>query len=93
MTSRKKIAIVLTILLALISGSLAMAWQGQTEDADQKASGTVQYKLVPVPQVMTQAQLQTVLTTQGNAGYRLLMPYAVGTAPIPNQTVLVFSKS
>jgi len=89
--TRRQMTIVLSMLLVLIFGGLAMAWQGQAEDSE-KATGAIQYKLVQVPQVMTQAQLQTVLTTQGNAGYRLLMPYAVGTPPIPNQTVLIFSK-
>jgi hypothetical protein len=79
-------------LLVLVLGGLAMSVLGQADVVEQKATGVIQYRLVQVPDVMTQAQLQTVLTTQGNAGYRFNLPYAVGTDPIPNQTVLVFSK-
>jgi len=41
---------------------------------------------------MSQAQFQTLLTAQGNAGWRLMGPYAVGSGPIPDQVVLLFSK-
>ena len=89
--SKRKTAIVAALLI-LISGGLAMSVRGQADVAEEKAVATIQYKLVQVPEVMTQAQLQSVLTTQGNAGYRLILPFAVGAGPIPNQTVLVFSK-
>lgn len=92
MTKKTKMALMIATVIVVISATFAMSVLGQADSADQKATGTIQYKLVPVPSVMTQAQLQSVLTTQGNAGYRLILPYAVGTGPIPNQTVLVFSK-
>jgi len=82
------VAIVTVVLIS----ALAMAVFGQSDGSGQKASGVIQYKLVPVPGVMTQAQFQSVLTTQGNAGYRFIGPFAVGSAPIPNETVLLFSK-
>jgi hypothetical protein len=88
---KRKTAIVAALLI-LISGGLAVSLRGQADMAEEKAVATIQYKLVQVPEVMTQAQLQSVLTAQGNAGYRLILPFAVGTGPIPNQTVLVFSK-
>jgi hypothetical protein len=84
-------SILIAVLLVLISAGLAVSVRGQDERSE-KATAVIQYKLVPVPEPITQAQLQTVLTTQGNAGYRLVLPYAVGSGPIPNQTVLVFSK-
>jgi hypothetical protein len=89
--SKRKTAVV-AVLLILISGGLAMSVRGQADMAEEKAVATIQYKLVQVPEVMTQAQLQSVLSTQGNAGYHLILPFAVGTGSIPNQTVLVFSK-
>lgn len=88
----RRMTTLIAVLLVLISTALAMTVLGQADGAEQKATGAIQYKLVQVPNVMTQAQLQSVLTTQGNAGYRLILPFAVGTSPIPNQTVLVFSK-
>jgi hypothetical protein len=90
--TRRRMTTMIAALLVLISGGLAMSVFGQADRAEEKATGVIQYKLVQVPDVMTQAQLQSVLTTQGNAGYRLILPFAVGTSPIPNQTVLVFSK-
>jgi len=90
--TKKQVTIAFAVLLVLISGGLAMSVYGQSEEAQRKATGVIQYKLVQVPQTMTQAQLQAVLTTQGNAGYRLLMPFAVGTGPISDQQVLIFSK-
>jgi hypothetical protein len=88
----KRMTSIVAALLVLISGGLALSVRGQAEVTEEKAVAAIQYKVVQVPQVMTQAQLQAVLTTQGNAGYRLILPFAVGTGPIPNQTVLVFSK-
>lgn len=90
--AKKRMSAIIAVVLVVMSTAFAMAVFGEADAADQKATGTIQYKLVPVPSVMTQAQLQSVLTTQGNAGFRLIQPYAVGTGPIPNQTVLVFSK-
>jgi hypothetical protein len=90
--AKKRMATMIAMVLILTSSAFAMSVLGQADGAEQKAAGMIQYKLVPVPSVMTQAQLQSVLTTQGNAGYRLILPFAVGTGPIPNQTVLVFSK-
>ena len=90
MTRKRMSAIAL--VLTVMSVVFAMSVFAQRDDTEPKAAGMIQYKLVPVPLTITQAQLQTVLTTQGNAGFRLIMPYAVGTGPIPNQTVLVFSK-
>jgi hypothetical protein len=84
-------ATMIVMVLVVMSAAFAMSVFGQA-DGTEKAAGMIQYKLVPVPNVMTQAQLQSVLTTQGNAGYRLMLPYAVGTGPIPGQIVLVFSK-
>lgn len=91
----KRITIVTIVLLGFIAGGLAVSVFGQAEvpqEVSQRAAAVVQYKVVPVPEVMTQAQLQAVLTTQGNAGYRLVLPFAVGSGGIPNQTVLVFVK-
>lgn len=92
MVTRRLMTIAVVLLLGLISGGLAVSVFGQADVVEPKATGVIQYKVVPVPEMMTQAQLQAVLTSQGNAGYRLVLPYAVGTGPIPNQTVLVFSK-
>ncbi len=85
-----KALLVGTAILAL--SALAMAVFAQAERPTGQVAATIQYKLVPIPNVATQAQLQSILTTQGNGGWRLLGPYAVGTGPIPNQTVLAFSK-
>jgi hypothetical protein len=80
-------------VLLLMTSALAISALGQEDGAERAASkAIIQYKLVEVPGVMTQSQFQSVLTTQGNAGWRFLGPYAVGTAPIPTQTVLLFSK-
>ncbi|PYQ61162.1 MAG: hypothetical protein DMF53_15615 [Acidobacteria bacterium] len=90
-SKRLKIAVVVGVIL--MASALAMTVFGQgygTEKAGQ--GGVIQYKLVPVPSVMTQDQFQTVLTAQGNAGWRFQGPYLVGTSPIPSQTVLLFSK-
>jgi hypothetical protein len=86
--TRKRLAVMVTILLASV---LAVALFGQGEVA-QKASGVIQYRVVAVPNSMTAAQLQTVLTTQGNAGFRFVAPFAVGAGPIPTDQVFVFSK-
>jgi hypothetical protein len=91
MTGRR-LTTMIAALVILISGGLAMSVFGQADRAEVKATAVIQYKIVQVPEVMTQAQLQSVLTAQGNAGYRLILPFAVGTGPIPNQSVLVFSK-
>ncbi len=90
--TKKRMVMMIAMILIVLSAALAVSVAGQPDPDEQKAGGAIQYKLVPVPNVMTQAQLQTVLTTQGNAGFRLVLPYVVGTSPIPNQTVLVFSK-
>ena len=90
--TKKRMTAMIAMVLIVMSATFAISVFGQADGTEQKAAGMIQYKLVPVPNVMTQAQLQTVLTTQGNAGFRLVLPYAVGTSPIPNQTVLVFSK-
>lgn len=90
--AKNRMAVIIAMVLVVMSAAFAMSVFGQADAADQKAARAIQYKLVPVPSVMTQAQLQSVLTAQGNAGFRLIQPYAVGTGPIPNQTVLVFSK-
>lgn len=88
----KKLATMIAMVLVVISAAFTMSVFGEAHGSEQKAAGAIQYRVVPVPSVMTQAQLQSVLTTQGNAGYRLVLPYAVGSGPIPSQTVLVFSK-
>jgi hypothetical protein len=90
--SKKRMVGVVAVVLVVMSVAFTMSVFAQREDTEQKAAGMIQYKLVPVPSPLSQAQLQTILTTQGNAGFRLIAPYAVGTGPIPNQTVLVFSK-
>ena len=86
----KRLTIVLTVALLLMASVWAMSAFGQSDGATPKV--VIQYKLVPVPGVMTQAQLQTVLTTQGNGGWRYVGPLAVGTGPIPDQEVILFSK-
>jgi hypothetical protein len=90
--TKKRMTTMVVVVLVVIFATFAMSVLGQSGGTEQKAAGMIQYRLVPVPSPMTQAQLQSVLTTQGNSGFRLIMPYAVGTGPIPNQTVLVFSK-
>jgi hypothetical protein len=90
----KKIGIAMLVAVALLLVSvLTMAMARTGEEPDQKATaGVIQYRLVPITSPMTQQQFQTVLTAQGNAGWRLLGPYAVGSGPIPTQEVLLFSK-
>lgn len=91
MTKARWIFLVTAVLLLSTSAIAISALD--LDHVDQKAAAAViQYKLVPVPSVMTQAQFQSVLTTQGNGGWRFAGPYAVGTPPIPTQTVLMFSK-
>jgi hypothetical protein len=90
-SKRVKIMIVAGIVLML--SVVAMSVLAQSYEAEQKvAAGVIQYRLVPIPDAMTQAQFQAVLTTQGNAGWRLQGPYVVGTGPIPDQQVLLFTK-
>jgi hypothetical protein len=86
--SRQNARLVLAVVLVVAVAALAAAALGHAQDLTQRAAGVIQYKLVPVPNTQAQAQLQAVLTAQGNAGFRLLLPYAVGTGPIPSQTVL-----
>lgn len=83
------LAIVVCIALAVV---LAIATYGQ-EGAAAPAVGAavVQYKVVPFT-TMTQTQLQALLTAQGNAGWRLFGPFAVGSGPIPTGEVLIFTK-
>lgn len=91
MTS-KRWAIVIAVALLFMTSSFAISALVQDQDAEDKEKAVIQYKLVPIPAVMSQAQFQAALTAQGNAGWRFLGPYAVGTGPIPNQAVLLFSK-
>lgn len=88
--TRTRLTIVAVAIVLLMTSALAISAVSQEDEAAEKA--VIQYRLVQVPSVMTQAQFQSVLTAQGNAGWRFLGPYAVGTPPIPNQAVLLFSK-
>ncbi len=90
--TNKRLTIMVVVGILFMASTWAMSVFGQGEEIQQKAAaGVIQYKLVPVPSGMTQAQLQSVMTTQGNAGWRFIAPFAVGT-PIPTQEVLLFSK-
>ena len=90
-SKRLKIAVVVAVVL--VGSALAKVALGHGEEAERKAtSGVIQYKLVPVAGTLSQQQLQTILTAQGNGGWRFLGPFAVGTGPIPDQEVLMFSK-
>lgn len=88
----KRMKIMVAVTAVLIVTVLTVTLFGQGNGIEPKATSVVQYKVVPIPNVMTQEQLQAVLTAQGNAGFRLLGPYAVGTGAIPDKQVLVFSK-
>ena len=91
--TRMRWTAMITAVLLLMTSALAISALGQRDGTEREAAkAVIQYKLVEVPLAMSQAQFQSVLTTQGNAGWRFLGPYAVGTAPIPNQMVLLFSK-
>jgi hypothetical protein len=90
--TRKRLAIMIILGTILMLSVLAMAVFGQGEEVEKTTPTVVQYKVVAVPDAMTQAQLQALLTTQGNAGFHFVVPLAVGTGPIPNQEVFVFSK-
>lgn len=85
---RSMIAVVCGFLL--MASALAVSVFGEDVEKQQKAA--VQYKLVPIPSVVSQAQLQSIMTTQGNAGWRYHSAFAVGTGPIPTQEVLLFSR-
>lgn len=85
----KRLAILVSVGVLMMVSMLAMSALGQ-DVTEQKAA--VQYKVVTVPSVMTQAQLQTVLNNQGREGWRYLGPYAVGSGGLPTQTALIFSK-
>jgi predicted KAP-like P-loop ATPase len=91
MTS-KQLRIAIIVGMLLMASNLAVSVLGQDHEAQQKAAGAIQYRLVAVPSVQTQAQLQAVMTAQGNAGWRYVSAFAVGTGPIPTQEVLLFSK-
>jgi hypothetical protein len=86
----KKVRIMIAAAALLLVAALTMAMVRTGEE--DKATAVIQYKLVPIPTPMTQQQFQTILTAQGNAGWRLMGSYAVGTGPIPTQEVLLFSK-
>jgi len=92
MTTKRLTFMITAAVILLMTSALAISALGQEAGAELKATAVIQYKLVSVPSVMTQAQLQAVMTTQGNAGYRFVAPFAVGTGPIPTQEVLLFSK-
>ena len=90
-SKRLKITIIAGALLMAVALGMAVFGQGiGIEKAGQ--GGVVQYKVVPVPSTVTQDQLQSILTAQGNAGWRYLGPYAVGAGPLPTGTVFLFSK-
>jgi hypothetical protein len=90
---RKRMTIAVGVVMLLMASALAVSVFGQgQEGSPQKAAGVIQYKVVPVPSPMTQAQLQTLMTQQGNGGWRFVAPFAVGTGPIPSQEVFLFSK-
>ncbi len=93
--SGKRTKILITLGAVLLFSLLAMAGFGQGEEFQKAAStGVVTYHVVTVPpNAMTAAQLQAILTTQGNMGFHLVGgPLAVGTGPIPTGEVFVFSK-
>src|SRR5262245_7717265 len=69
----KRWNLVLTVALLLVISALAVSAFGQGGDG-AKATAAIQYKLVPMPSPMTQAQFQSLLTAQGNAGWRLMGP-------------------
>ncbi len=89
--TRNRLAVTITLGTILLASVLAVALFGQGE-VTQKASGVVQYRVVAAPSPMTAAQLQTLLTAQGNAGFHFVGPFAVGAGPIPTDEVFVFSK-
>lgn len=92
MTS-KQLRITVIVGMLLLASNLAVSVLGQGDETQKKAAaGVIQYRLVAVPSVQTQAQLQAVLNAQGNAGWRYISAFAVGTGPIPTQEVLLFSK-
>ncbi|HEX3526490.1 MAG TPA: hypothetical protein VH988_05440 [Thermoanaerobaculia bacterium] len=78
-------------LLVLSLLCVGAALRGQDYGSEQSAKAVVQYKCVPLPLFASQQQLQAVLTAQGNAGWKLVGPYAVGDITNPGQ-VLVFMK-
>ena len=91
--SSKRTKILITIGAGLLHSLVAMAGFGQGEESQKAAStGVVTYHVVTVPGTMTAAQLQATLTAQGNMGFHLVGPFAVGTGPIPTGEVFVFSK-
>ena len=92
--SSKRTKILITIGAVLLLSLLAMAGFGQGEESQKAAStGVVTHHVVTVPpNAMTAAQLQAILTTQGNMGFHFVGPFAVGTGPIPTGEVFVFSK-
>jgi hypothetical protein len=89
-----KRTIFLTIIgTVLLLSLLAMAGFGQADEFQKAAStGAVTYHVVAVPNTMTAAQLQTILTAQGSMGFHFVAPFAVGTGPIPTGQAYVFSK-
>lgn len=90
MTGKRSMIVLICGFLLMTSALAAVSVFGQDAEPQQKA--TVQYKLVPIPLVVSRAQLQSILTAQGNAGWRYHSAFAVGTAPIPTEQVLLFSK-
>jgi flagellar basal body-associated protein FliL len=90
--NNKRMAIIVIVGMIFMASVLTMSVFGQGDETQQKAAGAIQYKLVPVPNVQTQAQLQALMTAQGNGGWRYVSAFAVGTGPIPNQVVFLFSK-
>jgi hypothetical protein len=90
--TRNRLTVMITLGTILLASVLAVALFGQGEITQKSGSGVIQYRVVAVPNSMTAAQLQAVLTTQGNAGFRFVAPFAVGAGPIPTDQVFVFSK-
>jgi hypothetical protein len=91
--SSKRLKIAIFVAVLVMGSALAKVALGHGEEVEQKATtGVIQYKLVPVAGTLSQQQLQAILTAQGNAGWRFIGPFAVGTGPIPDQEVIMFSK-
>lgn len=89
MTSKRSmIAVVCGFLL--MASALAVSVFGQDVEMQQKAA--IQYKLVPLPSVVSRDELLTIMKREGNAGWRYHSAFAVGTGPIPTEEVLLFMK-
>jgi hypothetical protein len=93
--SSKRTQILIPLGAVLLLSLVAMAGFGQGEEFQKAAAtGVVTYHVVTLPSgATTAAQLQAILTAQGNMGFHFVGgPFAVGAGPIPTGAVFVFSK-